>query len=160
MDVQNLLQTQAFDQFPRERLNFVVSRRRFWGALVNTVVAFSGQGDGTPAYGLDALGDLPDEQLAAIVPCILPDCQISVDGGWVNILPPGKKAPTRVVALDSPALTAFNLFNGGNTLADISVDVAEQQCWTPAEAFDYVRGLFLTLVLIGACVPANNQTEG
>lgn len=156
----DLLHSQAFEQFPREKLTFIVSRRRFWTALVDTALGFTGQGGGVPAFGLDELGCLPDDQIGAIVPRVVDGCQITVNGGWVWMLAPSKTTDVRVLPLTSPALTAFNQFNGCCTLADISTELVSQTDWTPDRAFAYVRGLFLTLVLLGICLPANNQTSG
>jgi hypothetical protein len=55
--------------------------------------------------------------------------------------------------LDSPALLAFNLLNGQNSLAEVSRQVTDKQAWTKQRGFAYVRGLFLTLVQYGLCMP-------
>ena len=103
---------------------------------------------------LSQLGNLPDEQLSEIIPKILPDCKILIEHGFVLATPAGADEATELFSVDSPALTVFNQFNGQTFLADVVGTIARNMDWDIDYAFAYVRGVFLSLVVAGVCIPA------
>ena len=143
----------AFEKFPRRPLVSGVTRRRLWSALTTEFLVYSGQGRGGTAYKLADLGELPDEQLAEVVPEVVPGCEIAVRGGFAWGRPPSARRPIELFPLDSPALTAFNSFNGLTPLGEASVRLAQASGWDEARSLAYVRGLFLCLVMAGICRP-------
>ncbi len=143
----------AFDQFPRGQLQFKFSRRGFLTALFTGAEVMWGKTDGRKALTLEQLGSYPDDALAEVMPVVTPRCVIFEQDGFVWGQPWGAVGPLRLFPLDSPALSAFNGFNGRNPLGEISADLAATTGWETQHSFDYVRGLFLTLVQIGVCQP-------
>ena len=143
-----------FENFPYQRLNFGLTRRQLWASLATNVQVYSGKAEGGTAYKLADLGCLPEEILAAVLPQVVPGCAITVEDGFVWGQPPGKPQAARLFPLDSPALTAFNLFNGQTALLEVSRQLSEAYAWDMAHSFAYARGLFLVLILTGVCLPA------
>lgn len=143
----------AFDQIPRGRLALRVSRRGLLQALAHEVVVLGDQRRGAPTARIADLGEWPDEQIAELVAEVVPGCVISVRDGFVWGRPPRAERPRRLFPLDSPAVAAFNLFNGSNTLGAVGRRLAESLGWEPARGLAYVRGLFLCLGLAGVCQP-------
>jgi hypothetical protein len=145
----------AFEDFPHQPLNFQVSRKRFFSSLLEYLHVSDLETTGVPAYNLSSLGMLPDEDLAQIVPEVLPECKISLKDGYVWGKMREKSQPTRLFPANSPALMVFNLFDRKNTLVDASRQLALEKRWEASYSFAYVRGLFLWLVLLKVCQPRN-----
>jgi len=144
----------AFDRFPQGNLSFRFNRRQLWTELktgYDVIRAKHEQGVNT--YTLSNLGNWPDEQLAEVTPMIVPDCKITAKEGYVWGQPPSSDSATRLFPLDSRATTAFNLFNGLNTLYEVNEYFAPVTGWDSSRSFAYARGLFLSLVLAGVCLP-------
>ena len=143
----------AFDQVPRAPLPFNVNRRRLFSSLFTEFNVYSGKNEGGTAYKLTDLGIWPDEQLYMLTPAVTASCKISLSGGMVCGQPTGTAKPIQLFPIDSPALSAFNQFNGLTLLGEVSRELAKEKDWEDAHAFAYVRGLFLWLVLAGVCQP-------
>jgi hypothetical protein len=143
----------AFELVPRAPLPFNVNRRRLFSALFTELDVYSGVNDGGTAYKLSDLGVWSDEQLYMLTPQVTAGCQISLSNGLVHGLPQGTLKPLKLFPVDSPALPAFNQFNGQTLLGEVARSLAKDQNWDHAHAFAYVRGLFLWLVLAGVCQP-------
>jgi len=111
------------------------------------------QGRGANAYTLAQLGEWPDDELAEIQPVVVAGCQISVQDNFVYVHLQGVEVRKKLFSLDSPALTVFNLFNGLNSLGEISQQLGEDSDWDERRSFAYTRGVFLTLVKAGICLP-------
>ncbi|MBZ0276769.1 MAG: hypothetical protein K8I60_11520 [Anaerolineae bacterium] len=142
----------AFDQFPRGSLKWRYTRRELWATIkANAEVKYEESLGGT-ALTLAELGDWPDEHLAELVPMVTPHCQIEVRDGLVYGQPPNGNRVC-MFPVDSPALEAFNGFNGLNLLIEVSHDLADVTGWDMAHSFAYTRGVFLTLVKAGICQP-------
>jgi hypothetical protein len=144
----------AFEKFPRGELTFRITRRQFWSALVHNFLVFRDKGRGIPACTLDNLGSWPDERLAGLCPAVVPGGEITVQAGLVWGRPPTAHRAIELFPQDSPALIAFNLFNGLTPLCEVSRRLAQATGWQAAHSFAYARGLFLTLVMAGLCQPA------
>jgi hypothetical protein len=143
----------AFDEFPRKKLSFGFTRRQLWSVLTMNLQVYSGQGEGGSAFKLADLGGLPDHQLAGFTPRVISGCKITVGDGFVWGQPPDADQPVQLFPSDSPALKAFNLFNGQTSLAEVSRCLGQEMGWDEDRSFAYVRGLFLTLVLAHICQP-------
>jgi hypothetical protein len=143
----------AFEKFPRGELTFKITRRQFWSAIVHNFLVFKDKGRGIPAYTLDNLGSWPDEQLARLLPAVVSGCEISVQDGLVWGKPRAARCAIELFPQDSPALIAFNLFNGLTPLREVSRRLVQTTGWGSAHSFAYTRGLFLTLVMAGICQP-------
>ncbi len=143
----------AFEEFPRDDITFQFSRREFWSVIVGNVAALHKKGQGTPAYSLANLGSWPDERLVPLMPFVVPGCCIAMHDGFIWGQPSATRPPVKLFPDDSPALSAFNLFNGTVTLGGVSYHLKEITGWDEQRSFAYVRGLFLSLVLAGICQP-------
>ncbi len=144
----------TFEDFPRGELTFKITRRQFWSTLVHNFLVFKDKGRGIPAYTLDNLGSWPDGELSGLRPAVVPGCEISVQDGLVWGKPPAARRAIELFPQDSPALVAFNLFNGLTPLREVSRRLGQSTGWGEAHSFAYTRGLFLTLVMAGICQPA------
>lgn len=143
----------AFDRVPRAPLPFNVNRRHLLSALFTELEVSSGKNDGGTAYKLADLGVWTDEQLYMLTPIVTAGCVVSLQGEMVYGQPAGAGKPIPLFPKDSPALFAFNLFNGLTLLGEVAQQLSDEQSWEVPLAFAYVRGLFLWLVLAGVCVP-------
>ncbi|NWF69120.1 MAG: hypothetical protein HXY40_08540 [Chloroflexi bacterium] len=144
----------AFEKFAPRAMTFRISRRQFWSLLWTRYSVARAATYGGDALSLEALCQWPDEQLAQLMPGILPGCQITLQDGFVCGQMPGGSL-LRLFPHDSPALTTFNLMNGYTTLAEIAAELTRVLAWDEAHSFAYTRGLFLSLVLAGVCAPRN-----
>lgn len=140
----------AFVSFPRGRLAFRVTRRKFLPSLLQNLHAHSSD---APAHGLDELGNWGDAALGNVIPTVNPGVKISVQGGQVFGKPKSFEKPLRLFATNSPALRAFNQMNGFHSLSEIANSLAGENQWDEKHSFLYVRGLFLWLVLCLICEP-------
>lgn len=136
--------------------DFGLSRRAFFPALFREVQVLSGSLKGGRSYALSELRDLPDDQLARLVPLILPVFAIYVDGERLV----GRHAETGVVVELAPSVRenvlALNLFDGQITLGTAGRRLAQQMDWDEARGFAHVRDLFLSWVGRLVCVPRNS----
>ncbi len=144
----------AFEQVPRGQLAFKANRRKFLPSLLVEIQAFNKKADGGAVLKLADLGNCSDEELAGIIPVIVPGCEISLINDSVYARPPDAIEPFELFPVGTPALKVFNLFNGFNTLDEACYQLLLETDWEIPRAFAYVRGVFLWLVLAGVCRPA------
>lgn len=143
---------ETFENFPRRDLVFSSGRRRLLtGLAINWQVA-QGEAAGGIGYKLARLGSLPDEELAAIVPMVRPDCRITAGDDCVWATLPELATPIRLFAWAAAPLAAFNKMNGETPLGRIGADLAQELSWRPERSFAYARGLFLHLTRLRVCV--------
>jgi len=133
--------------FPRARRELLPAALEWWHAR-------SGATGARPAFRLSELGTMPDDELLELTPAIVPGCEISVRGGTVWGRAPGSGSPTALLETTSAGLCVFNAMNGRTTLAEIVLAVAAETGWPRPRAFAFARGLFLHLVSLRVCVPA------
>lgn len=142
-----------FEHFPRKVLPIPIARSKLFSALADELKAGSEKLDGKRVLSLSELGNCSDDELKVIVPIILPNTNISTKNGYVV----GKSSMTgksyRMFSTSSPAHFVLNLFNGNNTLASISLELANETNRSLEHSFAYTRGVFLSLVIAGLCVP-------
>jgi hypothetical protein len=143
----------AFEQVPHAPLPFNVNRRLLYKALFTELNVHSGKNAGGTAYKLSDLGLWSDEQIYMLTPEVTAGCQISLAEGMITGQPSGTPKPISLFPLASPALSAFNQFNGQTLLGEVARQLAKEKAWEYAHAFAFVRGLFLWLVLSGVCQP-------
>jgi hypothetical protein len=146
----------AFEMFPHRPLPVGFHRRQLWAALKIGMEVYSGMGQGGQAYRLTDLGLWADEQLAPLLPAIVPGTRITTRAGYVCAQASRASAPLQLFAMeDVPALLTFNQFNGLTPLSAVSRRLAQTMGWDEAHSFAYVRGLFLCLVVAGLGQPAS-----
>ena len=142
-----------FENFPRQPLSFPVTRRHLLSAISRELLVRSEREDGMNAPRLSDLGVLPDDQLSALIPLIIPDTKILVKEGFIWGKPPKAVRERKLIPYPSPAVTAYNQFNGMTTLQTAAEILARELQWEPAKSFAYSRGVFLWLVWNGVCRP-------
>jgi len=139
----------------RHNLDFSLSRRAFFPALLREAWVLSGTLKGKPAFTFSELGDLPDNQLAGLIPMILPTVAVYIDGE--RVVGRYKRTGTEIELFpaEKENVLALNQFNGKATLATAGSRLAQQMGWDEAQGFAYVKDLFLSLVGHLVCVPRN-----
>jgi hypothetical protein len=142
-----------FDKLSDEQMKITMNRRQFFEKFVNEYQVQNARSEGKPVYKLSALRDLLDEQIAQVIPAIVPGCQISESDGFIWGQPPSSSEPIKLFPIATPAYTAFDFFGCMNPLGVIAVQVARTTGLELTQTFAYVRGLFLYLVKLGVCVP-------
>lgn len=142
-----------FENYPRKRLQFGLTRRQLWTNLLHSTNVQVAKAEGGRAFELADLGELPDNRLAIFIPQVIPGTTITANEGFVWGQLANSERVIQLFPLDLPALTAFNAFNGQNTLLDASEILQAQTTWEQDRCFAYVRGLFLSLVVHGICQP-------
>jgi hypothetical protein len=121
--------------------------------MLTEYLAWSEQVGGAKVYKLADLGTFTDEQLSGVIPVITAGSQITVKEGLVWGQPPQSAQPRRMFPVDSPAVTAFNHFNGLTYLEQAAHALAQATGWAAERSFAYTRGLFLCLVIVGLSHP-------
>lgn len=143
----------AFDQFPRGRLVFTYTRRGLLTSFLQNVEVVEAQEQGQRTHTLADLGNWPDDELGEVTPLVVPGVEIITKDGFVWGQPPNTTEPICLFPIESPALIAFNLFNGLNFVSETSAELAGATGWDYTYSFAYTRGLFLSLVVAGICLP-------
>jgi hypothetical protein len=143
----------AFEKVPHGRLAFKTGPGKLFPAVLSELQAYNHKVDGQAVLKLSDLGNCPDDEIARMIPAVVPNCQISLVDDHVYGQPPLAARPFELFPIDLPAAAVFNQFNGMTTVAEASANLAAQTGWEPERAFAYTRGLFLWLVLAGICLP-------
>lgn len=144
---------EIFETIPRKPLPIPIARSKLISAIANEMTASSEKSEGKRVMQLSDLGICSDEELKLLIPLILPKSNISLKDGHVV----GKSAMTgeayRLFPTSSPALAVFNMMNGINTMEAISQLLTKETGWEMDRSFAYTRGVFLSLVAGGLCMP-------
>jgi hypothetical protein len=148
-----------FETFPRQPL-FGISRREFFKMMGIELKLYTHMEEGVSAIKIPELGSMADAELYEFIPKILPDCEINIIGGQVWGQPRGKTEAVVLFNNEDISAYAFNLINGQNTLKTIAETLASHAGLPLERAFAFTRGLFLTLVKAGVCLPCNNPFLG
>lgn len=138
---------------PRQRLCFDFTRRELFTALVTELRVIHGRAQGGEAWQLADLGRLPDAELDRLVPVVVAGCRITEAGGHVVGQVSATAAPKPLFPRSTAALEAFNRFNGLTPIGATVRHVAAATGWHHAQSREFVRRLFLDLVVAGVCVP-------
>jgi len=147
------------EDFPRGPLYSKITRHQFFSSIKEEAKNFAYQDLGATTMKLSDLGVLLDEDMLEIIPKIKPDYEIFIQQYHI-IAKKDSSDPISIIALDPIVGFAFNLFNGMNSIQRISQEVATFSALPPERAFLLSRGLFLTLVRNGICIPLNNPLLG
>ena len=126
--------------------------------LLREVAVTVKSAQGVPTHQINALGDLPDYELAAILPIINPIYRIRVVEGQVcSQLKDDESAPVRMHFAATPEnLAVFNRINGRQTIGEIAEAAAAALGWEMEQSFMHTRDLFLELASHLVAVPQNS----
>jgi hypothetical protein len=138
---------------PRASVTIPTSRRGLLAGLFTELKAFNEKVEGKPTLKISDLGLLPEEEFAQLKPVLVKGCKIKLQKNQVWATPPAALEPVLLFPVDAPALDAFNLFNGKNTIEQIVCALIEKTGWADEKAQVYTRGLFLKLVTLRVCEP-------
>lgn len=94
------------------------------------------------------------------IPRILPGCQIEIRGDEVWGRLENWTSANFLFQMDLLTSFCFNQVNGQNTLKSIAESVVKETGLPFERAFAFTRGIFLTLVRAGVCLPVNNPLLG
>lgn len=148
------------ETFPRRELSGRISRRSFFMTLAAEFDLRAGQAMGASAVRIPTLGILPDSRLMDFIPRILPGCNIEIHGDEVWGRLENWASANFLFQMDLLTSFCFNQVNGRNTLKFIAESVATETGLPFERAFAFTRGMFLTLVRAGVCLPVNNPLLG
>ena len=132
-------------------------RRQFFRQLARETAVWFDATQGKPAFALADLPQLPAAALAALAPRIREGVAILPAEDFVSACVPGTDEPLALFAADAANLAVFNRFNGETPMGRIANELSATMDWPPEQAFAHVRWMFLRLVGLRVCVPANAQ---
>lgn len=159
-NMDNELPVHPLETFPRQELSMGISRRKFFATIAIEVSLKAGQAEGTNAVRIPMLGTMSDDQLMDFIPTVLPGCEIEIRDGRVwGRLENWSKA-NFLFTLDHLSSFCFNHINGQNSLNTIAQVIETEFGLSFERAFAVTRGMFLTLVRAGVCLPRNNPLLG
>lgn len=156
----DLQERYQFEDFPRETLNKGITRRQLLTTLAAELHLLSKRNEGLAGIKLSNLGVLSDEDLKDYIPAIVKGTQISIKDNAVWALTKGAEKPVYLFHIDPVATFTFNLINGQNTIGAIVERLQENSSIPADRAFSIVRGMFLSFVKSGICLPVNNPSAG
>jgi hypothetical protein len=148
------------ETFPRADLFQGLSRRQFFETMTAELELFAWRSQGSNSVKIPSLGSMLDSDLAEIIPRVIPGTVFEIRGEAIWATPPNKTKLGFLFPNETLILYTFNLINGQNSLAQIALDLANYSTLPFERAFAFTRGLFLTLVKHGVCLPTNNPFLG
>jgi hypothetical protein len=149
-----------FETFPRENLYQGLTRKQFFKTMAAELELFARHSEGSNAVKIPSLGSMPDSALSEIIPRVIPGCEIDLRGDEIWAKHPDKPKPGPLFPNEKLTVYTFNLINGQNSLNQIAFELSIFSRLPFERAFAFTRGLFLTLVKEGVCLPTNNPCLG
>lgn len=140
---------------PGRMLHIQTSRRAVLTVVEDTRAYKESLRSGQPAFRIDLLSQLSEEDLDRICPEVSPKCRIDLRDHIVIAETGASVEPMELFPVDSPFLFIFNQFNGEQTITEIAGKTAAVQEMSEAEALKLVLGVFLRLCEVRVCEPAN-----
>jgi hypothetical protein len=142
----------ALEEYPRRPLPFGLTRRELFGSLKLEWERRAAKDPG-PAYKLTMLGALPDDELARIVPDLVPGSQLSTVDGVVWGRPRPDAPPRKLFAAERANLVVIEAIDGQNSLGAIAEKLRGDSAGLADRSFAHVRDVFLELVLARVAAP-------
>jgi hypothetical protein len=133
----------------------VAGRRAFFRWLAREGAVKVDEMRGIPQLRLSDLPQVPPARLAGLRPAILPGVEIILAEGAVLGRLAGRADAIPLFPRAPVPLAIFNCFNGTDTLLHAAESVCAATGMEPEAAFGAARSLFLQLVALGVCAPAN-----
>jgi hypothetical protein len=141
-----------FTKFPYAELAYQIDRKQFFRSMrkeLNLLVT-----DGKRKK-ISELGVMEEDELSKLIPRIIPGTKISFQDQCVWGVTPDSSQKIKLFMADPLSIPVFNQINGHKSIGRITLEAAALGNLEPAYAFRFVRGLFLTLVLLKVCLPIN-----
>jgi hypothetical protein len=92
-----------------------------------------------------------------LIPFINHEDKIYVKNKAIVLYNKSLEEPQELCCADDLSHLVINQFNGNNSIKHISKSLSKNAGISLAQSYNYTRGLFLTLVSFGVCVPLNNR---
>jgi hypothetical protein len=129
-------------------------RRDFFRLLARDAIVAGQETRGVRHIRLDRFAEVPDSKVGQLIPMIQPGLRISVEReDLIATLQAGDRI--RLFHCEDPRASIFRLFNGRNTIAQISSESCQTFAWTPERSFSAVRELYLRLATLGIARTCN-----
>jgi hypothetical protein len=148
------------ETFPRQELSFQISRKKFFTTLAAEIKLRANEVSGANAVRISTLGIMTDSQLMDFIPQVLPGFDIELRGNEVWGRLEDWSAPNFLFQMDHLSAFCFNQVNGRNSLKVIAEAIVKESALPFERAFAMARGMFLTLVRAGVCLPIDNPLLG
>jgi hypothetical protein len=140
------------EEYPQRFLPLKLTRRELFGSLRFEFERRAAKDPG-PAYKLTALGAFPDDELAEIVPALVPGSRLSITDGVVWAVSRPNAPPRRLFAAERANLVVIEAIDGHSSLGAIAETLRGDSAGLADRSFAHVRSLFLELVLAHVAAP-------
>lgn len=150
------LTSMDFINYPYKELEVKVPRRLLFQLAIQELHIFSQPERQDTAFKLSTLGELELGKIKTLVPVIIRPFKVIVLNGAINILD-DKNQSIELCPADEHSNLAIKLMDGKKDIAEIAGLLSRRTGLSEDKCSAYVRGLFLTLVSFGVCMPKNNR---
>jgi hypothetical protein len=133
----------------------IAGRRRFFRLFERESMVLLDEMRGRPQRRMSDIPQLPEAQVAQLVPAVCRGVDILVDRQCVFARLPGSQNAMALFPTEPVNLFIFNRLNGRMSIGQISEELSESMGWTVEQSFRAVRAMFLRLVESGVCMPTN-----
>jgi hypothetical protein len=147
----------SFWNYPYTDLKIKIPRRQLFALIVKELHIFSNDEDSIGSLKLSSLGSMEDKMFEKLIPFINHEDKIYVKNKAIVLYNKSLEEPQELCCADDLSHLVINQFNGNNSIKYISKSLSKNAGISLAQSYNYTRGLFLTLVSFGVCVPLNNR---
>jgi hypothetical protein len=151
------LQNISFWNYPYEDLKIKIPRRQLFTLIIKELHIFSNDEESIGSIKLSSLGSMGDKKLENLIPFINNEDKLFVQNEVILFYNKSLEEPLELCYADDLSQFVIKLINGNNSIKDISRSLSMHAGISLIQSYNYTRGLFLTLVSFGVCVPLNIQ---
>jgi hypothetical protein len=122
---------------------------------IGNAVKRAGQPESGGSFCLSNLWLLPDERIGLIKPVNLSHIETIIENG--NIYARLNSSDQKILLFTQKPenMFVFERFKSRLSIEEISNELSREMNWEPAQAFQFVKNMFLSLVDKRICLPAN-----
>ncbi len=146
----------SFWDYPYADLSIRIPRRQLFTLLIKELHIFSDDEKNNGSLKLSSLGSMEDKMLEKLIPFIKSENNIFIKDKVIVLDNKSLDEPLKLCCADELSQFVIELFNGKNSIKNISRSLSMHADISLVQSFNYTRGLFLTLVSFGVCVPINS----
>ncbi len=146
----------SFWDYPYADLTIKIPRRQLFALLIKELHIFSDDEKKNGSLKLSSLGSMENKMFEKLIPFIKSENNIFVKDAVIVLDNKSLDEPLKLCCADELSQFVIKLFNGKNTIRNISRSLSKHAGISSVQSFNYARGLFLTLVSFGVCVPLNS----
>lgn len=152
----NELPSIDFINYPYKELEIKVPRRLLLQLAIQELHIFSQPQRQDAAFKLSMLGEMEIKKIKTLVPVFIKPFKVFVLNGIVSIRDNNKEI-VGLCKADELSSLAIKLIDGKKDIAEIAGHLSQLNGTPIEKCTAYVRGLFLTLVSFGICIPNNTR---